>query len=371
MAWMFTGLRQMFWFFFPNEEPIRPRQLPGPPGSLLLRLFITMPVTSENSVLPWRGSSRLVRIICLVAGWTIFFLLLLALVVDLTDLIKVGYDQSAYGKANRIITMISYCGSQFTLFVACTATFSLLMKRGDIIECAKILESLIKTLKMGEAQKKFISKTRPHLVRQKIYFFAVVLLGCIVTISPMYEPLFFDRFWDPYPYAFHYFPVGPISLYFRSYTLITILMNFPSKGLFAYFSSLLLCIGEVSLEENELFLHALKKKNSSVTHDLYVAHLRIMRDQNEKINSAFDQLQRTFDLKLLLDVMCNLGGLCIDVSWLSIWIIHPGLGIFTDPSWSLVRHVVILVLNLLCVWIVVGKPILLFFLVSFNQIWIK
>jgi hypothetical protein len=108
-------------------------------------------------------------------------------------------------------------------------------------------------------------------------------------------------------------------------------------------------------------------KNSPVTLDLFVSHLRKIRNRNEDINLAFDQLQKTFKEKLLLDVLCNLAGLCIDISWWSIWILHPTLGSFADSSWRPVRKVVVLVLDLLCVWIIVSKPIALFFLVGFNQ----
>jgi hypothetical protein len=368
MASICARSREFFGLIRLNERATRLRELPDPPGSLLLRLFITIPKTSKNSVLPWRGSSRPVRILCSIVGWTIFFLLLLALAMDITDLFMGAYNPSSYGKANRIITMISYCGTQFTLFEACTAAFFLLMKREDIIECAKILESLIRTSDMAGVQDGITLKVRAHLVRQKYYFFAVVLLGCIVVLSPLFEPLFFNKFWDPFPYTVFHFPFGLMNLYSRFHTLMKILVSYPAKSLFAHLSSFLLGVFESFLEKNERFLHALEEKNSPVTHDLYVSHLRMMHHQNEKIDLAFDQLQKTFNLKLLLDVMCNLVGLCIDVSWLSIWIIHPGLGTFASVNWSLVRHVVILVINLVSVWIVVSKPISLFFLVSFNKI---
>jgi hypothetical protein len=149
------------------------------------------------------------------------------------------------------------------------------------------------------------------------------------------------------------------------------LVNFSTRSLFAYLNSFLFCAYEVFYEENERFLQLLEKKNSPITCDLFVSHLRRIRDQNEDIILAFDQLQKTFNEKLLLDVLCNLAGLCIDISWCSIWIIHPGLGLSDDPNLGLVNKVIVLVLDLLCVWIIVSKPISLFFLVSLNQLGIN
>jgi hypothetical protein len=289
------------------------------------------------------------KIVCLGISWTMLFLLLLAFGFDIVDLARGGYSQTSYGQVNPLISLISYCGTQFSFFMACTAVLFLLIKKREIVESVRVMELLVTSLDTS-------LNIQRHLMRQKVYYFVAVSMGVICVLTPLFDPTFLSTFWDPYPYATYTFPHGLVSAYFRVNILLTIVTHYPVRSLFTYFTSFLLCCEEAFFEHNQRFLRVLQQRKCQMKRDHYIGYLRDMWDQSEKINSAFDQLQKTFSTKLLLDVSCNLGGLCIDVAWISIWILKPGLG--SVNCWSLVRHLLILVVDLLCVWIVDSEPII-------------
>lgn len=357
---------------------VRELEIPGPPGAVVLKLFIPVIKPQTMSVVALKTPCRIAAILKLVLGSTVFVLFACLSLSDAIDIADGGYLRTRYGKFNPILSLMSFCNSTITFLNGAVAALFLLTKKRDIMNSAVVLESLFGLLQgpFDSQPNQFFART---LRRLNYHFILMALFSVFVLVLPFSSPDFFPQFWLIRRYAGMEFPIGVCYLCFRVTAFLCMLVNYAAKCLFAYLCCFLLSCSEIYHTKAEYLLSsmALEKRDASMNEqDLFEEQLEIIRDEDEKISTAFDQLQKTFSLKLLLDVAGCIAGLCNDVAWLSVFVLESGKkgDASLDMSarevfdnWSLARRLFIIAADVCSLCVVVRSSVKLYYLVSLVQ----
>ena len=121
--------------------------------------------------------------------------------------------------------------------------------------------------------------------------------------------------------------------------VVCALMYYTVQNLFAHLSTILRACMEDLLEQQAAFLVLVKDEGDALNEEEFTARLRLILQQKDEINDAFDQLQDIFRWKLLLDVIANTLILLFQMAWISVFVINPGVQVYSMWSViSLVRH---------------------------------
>ena len=108
-------------------------------------------------------------------------------------------------------------------------------------------------------------------------------------------------------------------------------------------------------EEKEQLLADITSNGHKLSGEAFVIILHSIRRRHEQINDAFDVLENTFSLKMLLDVLGNIGVVLSGIAWFSVYAADPTV----QSTIGFIRHVLAALIYLLTVWVVGNQPIAL------------
>lgn len=243
---------------------------------------------------------------------------------------------------------------------ACAALF-LIMRRQRIIRCADTLNALVRTFQLDKVA--IQNEQFRGLWWIQMYFYLVLVFGLVRFCMAIGNPNIFINFDDDATYSKIAIWHGPLMFYVHGTMLLSILLYYPVNTLFTYLAAFLVECTLTFQKDNEAVLKALKDGDPKIRDEKFVDILKRMRNHREQINSAFDDLQDTFSLKILLDVSGNVAVVLSAIAWFSIW--------GTDPSsfgWvNFSRHVLAALIYLMTVWVVGNQPVALYIQVSVTQ----
>lgn len=325
------------------------------PGTSLMSIFLVDTNGRQSIVLPLSKVNAYTASFLRLLSYMIFFMFMVAFIFDVVDVAAGGdYRETPYGKMNPLISLISFCASQIGFFMASSAGFFLITKSEAILKCAESLQTLIHTFGL-DTQKIKGKCTFPQLIQIRGYFYTVIVLALVRFLMAVQS---LSNFWDPSgSYAKLPVPVGIQLLYAHGTMLLSILFYYPINILFTYLSSFLVSCTTAFYAENESVLKSLSSyspPNDSST--VFLQQLKRMRNRQELIYATFDQVQKTFSLKLFLDMAGNLSVVLSGIAWFSIWGADPS---GTAPI-STARHVLAAAIYLLTVWVVGNQPLALY-----------
>ncbi|OQV19974.1 hypothetical protein BV898_05979 [Hypsibius exemplaris] len=283
----------------------------------------------------------------------------LALLFDFIDVFeghyKIHYLNTTYGKTEPVITLMTYCHSEMSLFMATYSVVFLLVKRGELLKTCLTFEEVCKTLEISAPA------IQAKLRRLRWSFWFIIVLAIIALVCSVVDPHFWETFYHARPYGFMILPGGLISLYFRGIMFYCTLIHYLMHNLFGYFCDLLLVCSEDLRQQQAEFLETLTlKPDLKLSGIKFEDRLRIWLGQNELLKAQFDQVQKTFSWKLLLDVGCISLAICMQLAWISTWILKPGMDDFS--LWTvgtLAQHLLYTMMYLFCGWVVLFRPLML------------
>jgi hypothetical protein len=309
------------------------------------------------------GSTNLKRALlyCLSALFT------LLLIIDIIHLASGGeYQETPYGKENPMISLLGFCSSQITLSMSFIGSVFIIRQSENVTKCARMLDQLLVTFD-AHCKKAAVVSQKTYLVK---YFFVFVLLALVRFGCAVGEEEVSGAFYNETVYVWLTFPIGAVKLYSEACILMAMFMYIPVTALFTYFCSMLVCCLQAFRAENEALLHAVdptfstgvgsnnkahEKDSPGISTEEFVARLKILRIHHENINDAYDQLQATFGMKLLVDILTNVFALLSVIAWFSMWSVNRDLA----NAGSGARNGLSVVIYVISLWLVTNRPLLL------------
>ncbi|OWA53539.1 hypothetical protein BV898_17964 [Hypsibius exemplaris] len=328
------------------------------------------PLSSNPFFSSCRTISRNVRLVLLYCLSGLFFILLTADVVHLAC--GGEYRESPYGRDNPMISVLGFCSSQITLTMSFLAIAFVLRQAANIASCAHVLDQLLVTFRHRIATGAMVME-KAYIVKYLAFFLVagVVRFGCATG-----EQDVVDGFFNATTYAWiPALPTGGVKLYNEACVLAAMFMYLPATALFTYFCSVLVCCLQAFRAENEALLRAVDPdfgmevdscgdfngngqgptKVKGMTTEEFVVRLKILRIHHEAINDAYDQLQNTFGLKLLLDIVMNVFAMLSVIAWFSMWSVNSELANTVTGAWNGIS----VVIYGATLWLVCNRPLLL------------
>ncbi|OQV19772.1 hypothetical protein BV898_06311 [Hypsibius exemplaris] len=339
----------------------------NPPQKLLFDLLLPTASPQQRSiVLPLKVSSPLKRCCCTALTWGLAVILVTCTVLDVGDIVIGGYLGKYSGRINPLISLASYCATQIQFASACPAIFFLILGKRQIERTAASLEALARSSDILRNPKEILSSLR----RLNFLSYFITLLGLINILSPLadIEVVIDDSVSQSY-FTFQ-LPLWVYLIQVRATYIPVFVVNYLAKILFAYFTCFLYGSAEEFHRKMSTSVLALRKQKTPLQDGSYVELLRGIRVQNQKIIDAFEQLQKTFSLKLLLDMIGIVAGLCNAIAWFVVWFfsVENAMSSGGFSVSGVFRHLGLAFIDVSYLWLVLRKPILLHSLVMRNGI---
>ena len=132
------------------------------------------------------------------------------------------------------------------------------------------------------------------------------------------------------------------------------------QGYFAYFCSILQSYSEELWVQQKQFLITIKGDPAGLTNEVYINKLQEILGQISAVKDTFHQIQKTVSWKLLVDLIAICLSLLCKMAWISVFILKPGVAVFSVWSpLSLVRHVIYIATLLVVGGLILIPPVLL------------
>ncbi|OQV19973.1 hypothetical protein BV898_05978 [Hypsibius exemplaris] len=316
------------------------------PGTFFLRWFqIHSPEQSspKNSTilrLETVDLDRIKRQVYRCLRWMLLFFLLTALFYDMLDVVTGSYItndlQTKYGNAEPVISLMTYCASQTALVMAGYTVLFLFLRRDAIVRSYTVLEELT--------------------------------VGSTTFVCTFIDPHYWRTFDEPATYG--YIPIrrGLLSLYYRTTVVYCTLIHYAALSVFAYVNAhMLVCSQAIQQRQKEfltLFLQLEGRSNfwKTMPEELYLEKLKLWLHYDQQLREVFEQLQKTFCWKLLLDTAALCLALMLELAYVSTWLLNTSHDLTTSGCGSvgnLVRHILYIVMHLLGGWTLLYRPLLL------------
>ncbi|OQV19968.1 hypothetical protein BV898_05973 [Hypsibius exemplaris] len=336
------------------------------PGFSFLRCFLhSTDAVSENTfVLRLPKVSGRAKLIYRVLRWALLIFLPIALVQDSLDIALGFYKtkdlQTKYGKAEPVIVLMTYCTSILALLMAMYTVIFLCLKRAKILKTFAVLEELTNMLQIKP------SHVQSQLRELQICFWMALALGITgYLVCTLSNPEFYRTFAVPVNCGYIDTILGLTKLYYRGTIFYGTMIHFSALGVFAYVNVFLLaCSREVSREQAQflsIYQNDTAAQSDKIPNEMYVTKLKRWLHHNVKLKEAFDEVQKTFCWKLLLDTATLCLGLLIQLAYISTWLLKPTTDLTIMETFvNLIRHILYLVTYLLCGWIVLYRPLALY-----------
>ncbi|XP_055357608.1 uncharacterized protein LOC129602582 [Paramacrobiotus metropolitanus] len=289
--------------------------------------------------------------------------------VDLADIFSGGeYEQTPFGQRNPWVSRLGFCSSQVSLFITCIGLTFLIKHSTQIIQCARILDTLSMTF-MPYLPKYSLLQNKLYTQR---YIMALIFLGCGRFACALCSPSILHKFWTNSTYVWIALPKGAVVLYNESCMLISLAVSVPVTASFTYLSGIFIqCLEAFNAENNDLCIKVHKPEsrvnnaekvmgtamqNSGITVDLFSSKLKTLRIHHEDLNDTYDKLQEIFGFKMIIDMVTNLFALLAVIAWFTM---TSSANQWMAPAVTWIWHSVSILIYLGTIWMVANRPLLL------------